>query len=206
MTKQLTAALTVLKAAGTLDGGVGNSFTEFDLTMAAWRLNPLRFGLRGYQHKHPDHKRVATEYAGDRRSSPIKRGYMIRLSPCVYQLTALGRSVAASIGKEEQILPLIAWMGGVINHSCVGVWVNDPARPHDIRDVQSLLDRDTFEQFEQRANEAFEWCRTQGLEYLAVPYHGGRIHFPVIVTVLDFLSAMRARFPKLTGKKTSRDK
>src|SRR5439155_1408878 len=74
-----------------------DEFSEWDLTVAAWSFDRLRFGLRGYAESYPDHKRVMMEIMGKKTSSPIMQQYMTKVRPNYYRMTSLGRAVAARI-------------------------------------------------------------------------------------------------------------
>ena len=95
--QKLTASETVLLAAADLTTAGNQEFSEWDLTVAAWTLNPLRFGLRGYAQAHPDHKRVMMEIMGQKASSPVQQKYLETVRPNYYRLTPLGKAVAARI-------------------------------------------------------------------------------------------------------------
>lgn len=92
---RLTAADVILIAAAELHAmrkphGDPTEFSEFELTVAAWRRSPERFGLRGYTETHPDHKRVYMEIVGQKPSSPIVQGFMAKVRPNYYRLTPVG--------------------------------------------------------------------------------------------------------------------
>ena len=92
--RKFTAAQLILMAGEDLvDAGV-SEFSEWQLTVAAWRRDPLRFGLRGFQKEHPDHKRVMMEIMGAKPHNPIQMKYMEKIRPNYYRLTAAGRQEA----------------------------------------------------------------------------------------------------------------
>ena len=69
----LTATRVILLAADDLDRKGQLEFTEWELTVAAWARDGNRFGLRGFELLHPDHKRVMMEVMGkDRTVSRFK--------------------------------------------------------------------------------------------------------------------------------------
>lgn len=55
-----SAAYTIFVAASNLVEGGKIEFTEFDLTVSAWQVDPKRYGMPGYP-QHPDHKRAYAE-------------------------------------------------------------------------------------------------------------------------------------------------
>jgi len=87
----------VLLAGASLAESGRTEFTEWDLTVAAWKLDRVRFGLRGYEKDHPDHKRVSMEIMGQKISSPIARGYMKRVRTNTYAMTVAGLNAAVEL-------------------------------------------------------------------------------------------------------------
>ena len=55
-------------------------FTEFELTVKAWRMFEDRFGLRGYEKEYPNHKSVCNLYMSGKKDSnaPIPLGWLIK--------------------------------------------------------------------------------------------------------------------------------
>jgi hypothetical protein len=90
--RSLTAAQEILFAAHDLDLAGKSEFTEWDLTVASWKRNPNRFGCRGYESEHPDHKRVMMEIMGNKKDNPVRVGTIEKTRPNCYRLTNLGRS------------------------------------------------------------------------------------------------------------------
>jgi hypothetical protein len=90
--RTLTAAQEILFAAHDLDASGKAEFTEWDLTIATWKRNPNRFGARGYEAEHPDHKRVMMEIMGNKKDNPVRVGTIEKTRPNCYRLTNLGRS------------------------------------------------------------------------------------------------------------------
>jgi hypothetical protein len=77
---KLTAAQEILLAANDLSGNGKNEFTEWELTIAAWKRNRNRFGLRGFEERYPDHKRVMMEIMGQsKKDNPIRRRFLEKI-------------------------------------------------------------------------------------------------------------------------------
>lgn len=104
--QKLTASETVLLAAAKLAAAGNEEFTEWDLTVAAWTIDRLRFGLRGYAQSYPDHKRVMMEIMGKKPSSPVQQQYLEKLRPNCYRLTPLGKAVAARLRSGDRMPPV----------------------------------------------------------------------------------------------------
>src|SRR5262245_20022630 len=101
--QKLTASETVLLAAADLTAAGKLEFSEWDLTVAAWALDRLRFGLRGYAQSYPDHKRVMMEIMGQKASNPVQQKFMEKIRPNIYRLTPLGKAVAAQIRAGDSL-------------------------------------------------------------------------------------------------------
>jgi hypothetical protein len=100
--QKLTASETVLLAAADLTAEGKQEFSEWDLTVAAWKNDRQRFGLRGYALTHPDHKRVMMEIMGKKASSPVQQKYLEKTRPNYYRLTPLGKAIAAGLRSSQR--------------------------------------------------------------------------------------------------------
>ena len=76
-----TAVQMILMAADDLMAQGASEFSEWDLTVASWSRDRVRFGLRGYQQTHPDHKRVMMEIMGKKPQNPLHMGLMQKVRP-----------------------------------------------------------------------------------------------------------------------------
>lgn len=105
--KKTTAALEILLAANDLALAGKDEFSEWDLTVAAWKRDQNRFGCRGYEDKYPDHKRVMMEIMGQtKKDNPLRRGWLVRSRTNHYKITALGRNEATEIALVSQGQPV----------------------------------------------------------------------------------------------------
>lgn len=94
--RRTTAATEILFAANDLANAGKAEFSEWDLTVAAWRRDPNRFGCRGYENLYPDHKRVMMEIMGQtKKENPVRRGWLTRTRANHYGITPLGRNEAS---------------------------------------------------------------------------------------------------------------
>lgn len=75
--------------AAALELGIG--FTAETLAVSAWRNDPVRFGLAGYEREHLDMHRICGAIMG--RKGLVSRGFL-RKYDCGYALTDLGRARA----------------------------------------------------------------------------------------------------------------
>src|SRR3954465_3564824 len=93
-----TAAEEILLAADDLATERKHEFTEWQLTVAAWKRDQNRFGLRGYEGEHPDHKRGMSEIMGKtKRDNPLRRGFIVKVRPNYYAMTPLGAAEASKL-------------------------------------------------------------------------------------------------------------
>src|SRR5258706_7231425 len=92
-----TAAQVILVAADDIMAQGVSEFSEWDLTIASWNRDRRRFGLRGHDQTHPDHKRVMMEIMGRKPQNPVILGLMEKVRPNFYRLTKLCRAEAARL-------------------------------------------------------------------------------------------------------------
>ena len=97
-----TAAELILLAAAALPEAGRQEFSEWDLTVAAWKLDASRFGCRGYEDVYPDHKRVMMEIMSrKKKDNPLRRGWMEKVRPNHYRVTPLGVAEAQRISQSD---------------------------------------------------------------------------------------------------------
>ncbi len=93
--RPLTAAEEILLAGAELSPDGGKEFSEWDLTVAAWKRNRNRFGCRGYEDSYPDHKRTMMEImAASKKDNPLRQGWMEKTRANHYRMTKLGLAQA----------------------------------------------------------------------------------------------------------------
>src|SRR5262249_52240561 len=132
-----TAAQVILLAAEDLMAQGASEFSEWDLTIASWNRDKKRFGLRGYDQTHPDHKRVMMEIMGRKPQNPLMVGYMEKVRPNFYRLTSLGRAQAGRMrlnddksGKSKPTaLDNYDHVSRLIGHRSYLNWGEDPEEP-----------------------------------------------------------------------------
>jgi hypothetical protein len=194
--QKLTASETVLLAAANLAAAGNEEFTEWDLTVAAWTLDRLRFGLRGYAQSYPDHKRVMMEIMGQKPSSPVQQKFLEKLRPNYYRLTPLGKAVAARLRsggsipakpatpatakptvkteKPEITNDLYSRVVAHLGKPEFKRWQDNPEEPRNWAGAATFLgltpkDANPAEKLEEiRAviQEAVNWCTAQEVAYL----------------------------------------
>jgi len=60
----------------------GELFDEWSLTVKAWEIYPEHYGLRGYEEKYPDHKKVCNIY--QKPGGPKAKGYIKKVDKNYY--------------------------------------------------------------------------------------------------------------------------
>lgn len=94
--ENLSSTEEVLLAATRLSTESLKEFTEWDLTIEAWKLNKNRWGLQGHE-EYPDHKRVMNEVMAAGTQKIVGRGWIERTRPNHYKVTQLGLAKAKSL-------------------------------------------------------------------------------------------------------------
>ncbi|HLW64721.1 MAG TPA: hypothetical protein VKS79_05325 [Gemmataceae bacterium] len=214
-----TAAQVILLAADDLMAQGASEFSEWELTLAAWKRDRERFGLRGYQESYPDHKRVMMEIMGKKPQNPILLGLMEKVRPNHYRLTSMGRSEAVRLRysnepeTKRKATPLGQYdaISRFVKHQVFVKWRDDPDEPRRIADVADFLGADAdnpedlmkkFKDVVQLIENAIKWCNTNHTDYLIKDRNQATIHFRELAEISDFLQALKYRFPKqLEGKK-----
>ena len=221
-----TAAQVILLAADDLMAQGASEFTEWDLTMASWIRDRIRFGLRGYAQDHPDHKRVMMEIMGKKPHNPVLLGHMEKIRPNTYRLSPRGRAEAKRLRTGEDKGPRrpaatashktpdpdhYDAVAGYVNHKAFLKWREDPDEPRRFADVADFLSADPEDasdiakrvrQVRIRVRAAIEFCNKSNKDDLtkAPARTHPPIHFIVLAELIDFLQALTYRFPQLEGK------
>jgi hypothetical protein len=207
--KRSTAAQVILLAADDLATVGAQEFTEWELTVAAWKRDPARFGLRGYEQKYPDHKRVMSEIMGSKPTNPVQLRHIEKVRPSTYRLTALGRSEATRLRaggspKTARERDPHATLAAYVGHRAFVRWRDDPEQPRMWSEVAEFLsaapgapDDDAPAQLDyvRRAIRAgLDYCRSKDVVRLE---SRGRdpVHVRDIAELSDFLQALQYRFP-----------
>jgi hypothetical protein len=133
--KRLTSTEVVLIAASDLAGPAGQGeFSEWQLSEAAWKRDQNRFGMRGFEDRYPDHKRVMKEIMG--KTSAVQRGFLEKTRPNHYRLSAVGRSEVARLAAGGPIAGELQSMSATydgllpfLDHRVFRGWLKDQNEP-----------------------------------------------------------------------------
>ena len=169
----------------------GAEFTEWELSEAAWKADPARFGMRDLPY--PDHNRLKCELVKTRTRSVLGIGYLERVRPNTYRLTEAGRLAAARLRKGEarDVRPTTTadlWrvIRPWVTHLAFAAWRADPAQPKRWPAGEGKPGPDLTAALEA----ASAYCRTEGLVEFGRP----AVPVGVLGELWDFCSAMTHRF------------
>jgi hypothetical protein len=213
-TRGTTAAQEILLAAFDLHRAGNREFSEWQLTVAAWRRNKNRFGMRGYEDDHPDHKRVMVELMGrSKQTNPMRRKFLERTRTNFYRLTELGEAEAVILeerrGTDEATpkSPAIIYdsISRYFESRPFRAWCNNPEEPRTWLGASSFLGlasntsmelKDRIRAAETAVRQATDWCRTAGRDSLSRGPDGGGRPIPLseIQRIRDFIDVLQERF------------
>lgn len=212
--RRWTASQEILLAADDLMAAGAVEFSEWDLTVATWNRDRVRFGLRGYPQTHPDHKRVMMEIMGKKPTNPVLLGLMEKLRPNTYKLTPRGRAEAARLrdaldgdkGKSNSgTNELYDEVAKFVFQTAFQKWKEDPDEPKRWQDAADFLGvkrgsvseaHDRLKAVETTLKSAIDWCSKKSVDYLTRGRGDAPIHVKDVWDVMDFLKALKYRFPQ----------
>lgn len=216
-TNRRTAAQEILLAAADLANAGRREFTEWDLTVAAWRRDNNRFGLRGFESVHPDHKRVMMEIMGKtKKDNPVRRRFIEKLNkPNHYRLTDLGAAEAEVIQRgsageptsAKSVMKLFDSITPYTDSPPFRAWLKNPDEPRSWLGAAAFLGlkkntanelNDTIRAIETCVRLAKEWCVHEGRAELIRAVHAGSRSIPLaeIEQLQAFLDVLRSRFAR----------
>jgi hypothetical protein len=128
-------------------GDLNATFTAEELLLAAWRRDPMAWGLRGHEKQHPDSEKIYVEL--DRASVRGRNvrgglaglGLLEKVHRRTYRLTATGLAAASEVvgatpsmrGKAER--SLADAIENILSHPVFREWTKDPSLPKYFRDA-----------------------------------------------------------------------
>lgn len=212
--KNLTAAQEILIAAAETSARDADEFSEWDLTVSAWRKNKNRFGCRGYEDEYPDHKRVMMEImTKNKKDSPIRRGWMEKSKPNHYRITALGKSEAERLLRvkggvkesERSAQPIYDAVAPYIEHRVFRQHCKDPEEPKTWLGAAAFLGlsrndgahlNDRFQFMENSLEAANNWLdeTRQGQIRRGVTGGGITIRKEDLHQLTQFIEILKVRF------------
>lgn len=211
---KLTAHEEVLIAAASFDG----DFTKWELAVACWKMNPQRFGMKGFETQHPDMNRVMMEIVGNKPSSPVYTGLLESPAPCTFRVTEAGHRAAHVIRQAAALVngaaniddtgrelyrELLKW----IRNAAFIVWKANPSEPSRFEATCDFGQPGAVPTVRAIIASARDWCRSRGVEILVDPVGSAKrpaISSADLSDLDDFLTALEYRFPQLQPRKAKR--
>ncbi len=138
----------VLLAALDCSGGdLEKTFTAEDLLLAAWKRDPMAWGLRGHETEHPDSERIYVELdrasvrGSNVRGGLVGLGLFEKVRQRTYRLTPAGLATASEVagadpsagGKAERALADA--VTAILSHPVFLEWMKEPTTPKHFRDA-----------------------------------------------------------------------
>ena len=213
-TSAYTAAQEILLAAADVSGPTHSEFSEWDLTVAAWKRNKNKFGARGYEDQYPDHKRVMIEImARDKKDNPLRQGWLEKTRANHYRITALGEAeagklqrvrgdVTQSLRSAEAVYDAVA---SYVDHRVFRDYCRDAEEPRTwlgaaaflgISQQSSVHLNDRLRAAENAVRQAIAWYDETGEERLTRgPVGGGiTVRRGDVEKLGAFIEVLRERF------------
>lgn len=211
--KRLTASEVIILAASDLSATRDGEFTEWQLSVAAWKRDPNRFGMRGFEAAHPDHKRVMKEIMG--KTGAVHKGLLEKARPNHYSLSPLGRSEAARLsamagsgeGQMRSVSDLYDDLAEFTEHRVFRAWTRNPSEPSSWLGASAFLGLANHEPNELNsklrtpkhlAREGLAWCDKQGRDQITRgPVGGGKaITRAELLKLSEFVEVLQTRFAR----------
>jgi len=211
---RITAAQEIVLAVDDLVSRQGlREFSEWDLTVATWSRNQMKFGMRGYEEQYPDHKRVMIEIMGKTKDNPIRKQFVKKVRPNYYTQTALGKSEADRLriifenspGSQRSPEKIFDAVQPYLKSRSFRNWQKDPEEPRSWLGASSFFQLEKYEPNELNGKiraaqtatiHALEWLDDTGKQSLARGPEGGSRQVPrkEIEKLGEFIELLQNRF------------
>jgi hypothetical protein len=128
-------------------GDLQATFTAEDLLLAAWKRDPLAWGLRGHEREHPDSEKIYKELdrvtvAGrNLRGGLAGLGLLEKVYQRTYRLTPSGLALATKVPGADPSMHAMAErtladaISAILSHPVFIAWIKDPSHPRNFRDA-----------------------------------------------------------------------
>jgi len=137
----------LLAALDCTGGDLHRIFTAEDLLLAAWKRDPLAWGLRAHEREHPDSEQIYKELdrvsVGGKnvRGGLVGLGLLEKVQARTYRLTPTGLAEASAVAgadpssrvKAERTLSDA--VAAILSHPVFSEWLKDHAMPKYFRDA-----------------------------------------------------------------------
>jgi len=198
----------VLVAAYALYEEGKKQFTEWELTVKTWELNKDRWGLKGFEHKYPDHKRVMNEIMAKGTQKVLGRGWLIRVKPNYYTITNGGKAKAIalssfSVTPEKRNVAQYDAVTEYITDPVFKKYLQNPQEPKTWLEVSAFLsltknDPDMLErnikQILTNTQESLDWMKKNNLGVLKRSDSVPEITRDQLLKLEEFIKVLEQRF------------
>jgi hypothetical protein len=197
-------------------GDLSRTFTAEDLLLAAWKRDPLSWGLRGYEDKHPDSERIYVEL--DRasvrgrnvRGGLVGIGLFEKVRQRTYRLTPAGLVEASMVtgadssaqGKAER--GLANEISRIVSHPVFQAWLKEPSFPKSFRDAGHFWEiapgtpptviRARLGRIDQTLEKASSLLATKGVDGIAERHGKSLFDRADIDRASEFQNILKERF------------
>lgn len=199
-------------------GDLQKTFTAEDLLLAAWKRDPMAWGLRGHETEHPDSERIYTELdrasvrGSNVRGGLVGLGLFEKVRQRTYHLTPAGLAAASEVagadpsfrGKAERALADA--VAAILSHSVFREWMKNPAMPKHFRDAGHFwgiapgtppsVIRARIGEVDNTLDKARSLLHGKGMDEIAAR-HGKALFDRIdIERAMEFQSSLKRRFTK----------
>jgi hypothetical protein len=194
------------------NGDLNQTFTSEDLLVAAWKRDPIAWGLRGYEHYYPDADKIHKELdsRGTASAGIVASGLLSKVRERIYRLTPAGFATAAQIsgidsetrGKAERVLADA--LAAILWHSVVREWIKNPHYPKHFRDAGHFwgvapgtpreVIRERILEIDRTLDKALKLLESGGTYTIGAKRDGVSLTRADIEQVLDFQATLKKRF------------
>jgi hypothetical protein len=208
MSEPLTAAEEVLLAAHRLTKKDIVEFSEWELTVETWEVNHSRWGLRGFETKYPDHKRVMNEIMASGSQKVIGKGWIHKIRPNYYKVTQSGLAMAESIegrqyGSKPRDVTIYEAINRHISHRVFQKYLVDQSEPKTWLGAAAFLgitthDKDTLEtsikSIDSDIKLAVDWMNDQHINEIRRSDSARPVPRETVLKLNEFMGVLKTRF------------
>ncbi len=124
-------------------GDLSTEFTAEALLVAAWKRDPMAFGLRGFERDYPASEVIHREIGkrGPGTQSMVDMGLLDQVRSRVYRLTPQGLQAASALNPEDKELQekagreLETRIRSILSHPSFATWLRTSENPKSFREA-----------------------------------------------------------------------
>jgi len=195
-------------------GDVARKFTFEELLVAAWRRDPVAWGLRGFERDHPDSERIHRELdsRGKNAKGMVALGYLDKVEARVYRLTPKGLAAASNLAprdgasREMADRALESDIRRIVGNTAFRDWLKDSSQPKKFREAGHFwgvapgtpprVVRERVERIDNTLQAAMALMADRGVDEIRDPRGGILFDRTEVQRCLDFQQTLKERFAK----------